>query len=61
MNSNQIKGSLKEIAGKAQRKLGNATGSTKQQVKGTVTEAEGKVQKNLGKAQEAATPTRRTP
>ncbi len=61
MNSNQIKGTAKEVAGKAQRKLGSAIGSTKHQVKGAVTEAEGKAQKGIGKAQDAMTPTRRTP
>ena len=52
MNSDQVKGSLKDIAGKAQRKLGEATGSTEQQVKGAALQAEGKVQKAVGNAKE---------
>lgn len=53
MNSNQIKGAVKDVAGKVQRKAGEAVGSTKQQVKGAVNQAEGKAQKALGDAQEA--------
>jgi uncharacterized protein YjbJ (UPF0337 family) len=53
MNSDQIKGSVKDVAGKAQRKVGEAIGSTEQQVKGAATQAEGKVQKAVGDAREA--------
>lgn len=52
MNSDQIKGSVKDVAGKAQRKLGEAIGSTDQQVKGAATQVEGKVQKAVGDAKE---------
>ena len=52
MNTDQIKGSAKDIAGKAQRKLGEAVGSTDQQVKGALNQAEGKAQKALGNAKE---------
>jgi uncharacterized protein YjbJ (UPF0337 family) len=44
MNSNQIKGTIKDAAGKVQRKAGEAVGSAKQQVKGTLKQAEGKAQ-----------------
>lgn len=54
MNSDQIKGTVKDVAGKAQRKLGEAIGSTEQQVKGAATQVEGKVQKAVGDAREAA-------
>ncbi|PTT90160.1 CsbD family protein [Pelomonas sp. HMWF004] len=53
MNKDQIKGSVKDAAGKAQRKLGEAIGSTDQQVKGAVTQVEGKAQKAVGDAREA--------
>jgi len=53
MNSDQVKGTVKDIAGKAQRKLGEAVGSTDQQVKGAVKQAEGKAQKALGDTKEA--------
>lgn len=54
MNSDQIKGSVKDVAGKAQRKLGEAIGSTNQQVKGAATQVEGKAQKAMGDVREAA-------
>lgn len=53
MNSDQIKGTAKDIAGKAQRKLGEVIGSTEQQVKGAATQAEGKAQKAVGDVREA--------
>lgn len=54
MNSNQIKGAVKDAAGKLQRKAGEATGSVRQQVKGAARQAEGKVQKAVGDVQQAA-------
>ena len=53
MNSDQIKGSVKDVAGKAQRKLGEAIGSTEQQLKGAATQVEGKIQKAVGDAKAA--------
>jgi len=58
MNSDQIKGSVKDVAGKAQRKLGEAIGSTEHQVKGAATQVEGKAQKAVGDAREAVKDTR---
>jgi uncharacterized protein YjbJ (UPF0337 family) len=52
MNRNQVKGSIKEAAGKVQRKAGDLVDSPKQQVQGTLREAEGKAQKQLGNAEE---------
>ncbi|HEY1326505.1 MAG TPA: CsbD family protein [Casimicrobiaceae bacterium] len=54
MNSNQVKGTAKDIAGKAQEKFGEVTGSTEQQVKGQAKQVEGNVQKGVGKVQQAA-------
>ena len=54
MNSNQIKGTAKDIAGKIQQKVGEATGSASQQVKGVGKQVEGKVQKGVGNVEEAA-------
>lgn len=48
MNRNQTKGSIKDVAGKVQRKVGEMTGNTTQQVKGTAKQVEGKVQKGVG-------------
>ena len=54
MNKDQITGTAKDIAGKAQRKIGEATGSIEQQVKGGAKQVEGKLQKGAGDAQQAA-------
>lgn len=54
MNKNQITGTVKDIAGKVQRKIGEATGSANQQVKGGAKQVEGKLQKGAGDAQQAA-------
>ena len=53
MNSNQVKGTAKDIAGKVQEKVGEATGSATEQVKGMAKQVEGKVQKGVGNAEEA--------
>ena len=52
MNKDQIKGSLKEAAGKAQAKAGDLMDSPKQQAKGAVKQVKGNAQKNLGDAKE---------
>ena len=52
MNKDQVTGGAKEIAGKAQEKLGELTGSDKQQIKGIEKQVEGKVQKTYGDAKE---------
>ena len=54
MNTNQVKGTAKDIAGKAQEQVGNATGNTSQQVKGLAKQVEGKVQKGVGNVEQAA-------
>ena len=54
MNRNQVKGTMNDVAGKMQRKVGEVTGSSKQQVKGMARQAEGKLQKGLGNVQQAA-------
>jgi uncharacterized protein YjbJ (UPF0337 family) len=53
MNTDKIKGSIKETAGKAQQEVGEATGSTKQQVKGIEKQVEGKTDKAIGNAKDA--------
>jgi uncharacterized protein YjbJ (UPF0337 family) len=52
MNKDQVKGAVKEAAGKVQRKTGEMLGNTNQQAKGLVKEAEGKLQKKVGNAEE---------
>jgi uncharacterized protein YjbJ (UPF0337 family) len=48
MNRDQAKGTIKDVAGKIQRKTGELTGSTSQQVKGAAKQVAGKVQKAVG-------------
>jgi uncharacterized protein YjbJ (UPF0337 family) len=53
MNKNQIEGSVKDLTGKVQQKVGKATGNTSQQVKGAAKQVEGKVQKGVGNVEQA--------
>ena len=48
MNRNQAKGSVKDVTGKLQRKVGEMTGNKTQQVKGAAKQVEGKLQKGVG-------------
>ena len=52
MNKDQVKGTVKDIAGKVQEKTGQALGSKEQQVKGVVKQVEGQSQKAKGNAKE---------
>jgi len=52
MNQDQIKGTAKEVAGKVQKKVGEAVDSTEQEAKGLAKEVEGKTQKEIGNAEE---------
>ena len=53
MNTDQVKGAIKEVAGKVQSKTGEIIGSPEQQIKGAAKQVEGNAQKNLGDAKEA--------
>ena len=53
MNKNQVKGAVKDAAGKVQQKTGELVGSDKQQVKGLAKQAEGKTQKAVGDIENA--------
>ncbi len=53
MNKDQVKGTVKEAAGKLQQKTGKLVGSQKQQAKGLVNKVEGQAQKKVGDAKEA--------
>lgn len=52
MNKNQVKGAVKDIAGKVQEKVGQLVGSKEQQVKGLGKQIAGKAEKTLGDAKE---------
>jgi uncharacterized protein YjbJ (UPF0337 family) len=54
MNKDQAKGGIKDIAGKAQEKVGKVTDDKSQQAKGLGKQVEGKVQKGYGDVKDAA-------
>ena len=54
MNRDQVKGRMKEAAGKVEQKAGRAAGSVKHQAKGLMKQGVGKVQKNAGDARDDA-------
>jgi uncharacterized protein YjbJ (UPF0337 family) len=54
MNKEQIKGATKQVVGKVQEKIGNATGSGKQQFKGLKKQVEGSSERAIGNAKAAA-------
>ena len=54
MNRDQVKGTVKDLAGKVQQKVGEVTGNTDQQIKGGARQVEGKVQRGVGDAEQAA-------
>jgi uncharacterized protein YjbJ (UPF0337 family) len=54
MDSNEIKGKMKDLGGKAQEKFGEVTNDKEQQLKGLGKQVEGKVQETYGKAKDAA-------
>jgi len=59
MNRDQVEGTAKDVAGKVQQKVGEATGSAEDQVKGVGKQIAGKVQKGVGNVEEAARDTDR--
>lgn len=52
MNTDQIKGALKDVAGKVQQKTGELINSPEQQAKGIAKQVEGTTQKNYGDVKE---------
>jgi len=53
MNKDQVKGSVKDVAGKVQEKVGEATGDREAESKGIGNQAEGKTQKTVGDVKDA--------
>ncbi len=53
MNKDQVKGVIKEVAGKVQTEIGHATGNTTQQIKGGAKQVEGHIQKKVGDVKQA--------
>lgn len=54
MNENQIKGGMKEAAGKVQKEFGKAVDSPKHQIEGGMKELAGKTQKAAGDIEDKA-------
>ncbi|WP_048441115.1 CsbD family protein [Caenimonas sp. SL110] len=52
MNKDQVKGTVKDIAGEAQENLGKVIGSKEQEAKGEARQVEGKLQKGVGDLKE---------
>lgn len=52
MNKDQVKGKAKEVAGKIQKNVGDAVGSSEQQLKGMKNQAEGNIQQKAGDMKE---------
>ncbi len=52
MNTDQIKGTLKDVAGNVQQKAGELIDSPEQQAKGIAKQVEGTAQKKLGDVKE---------
>lgn len=52
MNTNQINGTAKDIAGKVQEEAGKLFGNKEQQANGLLKQVEGKAEKRLGDAKE---------
>ena len=61
MNKDQVKGAVKDAAGKVQEKVGQAIGSTEQRAKGLAKQVEGKAEKKLGDAKEVLKNARNKP
>ncbi|PXX43031.1 CsbD family protein [Undibacterium pigrum] len=53
MNSDQVKGAAKKVAGKVQEEAGKLVGSKEQQIKGAAKQVEGSVLKGFGNLKEA--------
>ena len=52
MNEDQVKGALKDVAGKVQEKYGKLVGNKQQQVKGLGKQISGNAEKSYGDAKE---------
>jgi len=53
MNKDQVKGKVKDVAGRVERQAGEWTGDKEKQVHGALKQVEGKVQNAWGNAKDA--------
>jgi uncharacterized protein YjbJ (UPF0337 family) len=61
MNKDQVKGTVKELAGKLQAKVGEVTDNPKQQVKGQAKAIKGIAQQAVGDVKALAKDVKKTP
>lgn len=61
MNKDQVKGTVKEVAGKLQKNVGGIVGNPTQQSRGAAKELQGQAQQVLGDAKELVKDARRRP
>jgi len=61
MNKNQVKGTVKDVAGKVQEETGKLVGNKEQQAKGLLKQVEGKAEKKLGDVKEIVKDSARKP
>jgi uncharacterized protein YjbJ (UPF0337 family) len=61
MNEHQVKGNLKDAAGKAQEAFGEAVGSKEQEAKGEARQVEGKTEKKVGDVKDGVDKITRKP
>lgn len=61
MNKDQVKGTIKDAAGKAQEAFGEAVGSPEHDAKGEARQVEGKTQKKVGDVKEGVKDILRKP
>jgi uncharacterized protein YjbJ (UPF0337 family) len=54
MNKDQVKGKVKDVAGRIERQAGEWTGDEKKEVHGTTKQAEGKIQNAWGNVKDAS-------
>ena len=54
MDKDEVKGKAKDMAGRAERQVGEWTGDEEAQAEGTAKQAEGKVQEAWGKTKDKA-------
>ena len=53
MNKDQVKGKVKDVAGRIERQAGEWTGDEKKEVHGTMKQAEGRIQNAWGNVKDA--------
>ena len=61
MNKHQVEGQAKDVAGKAQEKLGELTDNQESQAKGEAKQVEGKTEKKVGDVQDGVDKITRKP